>query len=243
MNVLPHPQGSAEWLAARTGRLTASRMSAIMAKGKGGAPSTTRTACMGELIAEYLTGQPSESYTNADMQRGTDLEPSARAAYEVSTGQMVTEVGLVLHPKNERFGASPDGVVSDSGLLEIKCPRTHVHIEYLLAGKPPAQYLPQMAWQAACCEREWVDFASYDPKMPEALQLFVVRYVPETAYIAELEQEAAAFLEEMMEKIMKLQAINRPLADLLKASIASGTVEEVISHGAAVAAGARKQGE
>lgn len=207
MNALPFAQGTAEWLAARTGRLTASRMSAIMAKGRNSAPSATRAACMGELIAEYLTGQSGETYINADMQRGTDLEPAARAMYEVATGQMVAEVGLVLHPKNERWGASPDGVVGSDGLLEIKCPRTHVHIEYLLAGKPPSQYLPQMAWQAACCERQWVDFASYDAKMPEDLRLFVVRYTPDPAYIAELEQEAAAFLEEMMAKVKTLQGL------------------------------------
>jgi putative phage-type endonuclease len=207
MNVLPYAQGSAEWLAARTGRLTASRMSAIMAKGRSGAPSATRAACMGELIAEYLTGNPTEGYINADMQRGTDLEPEARAAYELHAGQMVSEVGLVLHPRNARYGASPDGVVGDDGLLEIKCPRTHVHIAYTLAGKPPAEYLPQMAWQAACCERKWVDFVSYAPAMPPRLRLFVVRYVPEPGYIAELEAEAAAFLAEMMDKIEKLNAL------------------------------------
>lgn len=206
MNALPYAQGTAEWLSARTGRLTASRMSAIMAKGKSGAPSATRAACMGELIAEYLTGQSGETYINADMQRGTDLEPMARGMYEATTGRYVDQVGLVLHPKNERWGASPDGVVGDQGLLEIKCPRTHVHIEYILAGKPPAAYLPQMAWQAACCERAWVDFASYDPKMPAGLQLFVVRYTPEPAYIAELEAEASAFLEEMMSKIRRLES-------------------------------------
>ena len=239
MNVLPFVQGTPEWLAARTGRITASRMSAVMAKGKAGAPSTTRAAVMGELIAEYLTGQPTEGYTNADMQRGTDLEPAARAAYEVAKGLMVREVGLVLHPNNERFGASPDGVVDDDGLLEIKCPRTHVHIEYMLAGKPPTQYLPQMAWQAACCERKWVDFASYCPAMPDGLRLFVARYVPTPSYIAELESEASAFLGEMMAKIKQLHAIGTPLADILQASIKSGTVDEVLAHGAAVAAVAK----
>lgn len=207
MNVLPYKQGTVEWLSARRGRITASRMSAILAKGRNGAPSATRAACMGELIAEYLTGNSGEAYTNADMQRGTELEPAARAAYEVSRGVMVSEVGLVLHPKNERFGASPDGVVGDDGLLEIKCPRTHVHIAYTLAGKPPAEYLPQMAWQAVCCGRKWVDFASYDPNMPERLQLFVVRYTPEDSYLAELEAEAEAFLEEMMAKIKRLNEI------------------------------------
>ena len=207
MNALPFAQGTPEWLAARTGRVTASRMSAIMAKGRNGAPSTTRAACMGELIAEYLTGKSGNTYTNADMQRGTDLEPEARAAYEIHTGRMVSEVGLVLHPKNDRFGASPDGVVGDDGLLEIKCPRTHVHISYMLAGKPPAEYLPQMAWQAACCERQWVDFASYDPTMPDRMRLFVVRYTPPREYIAELEAEAKVFLAEMMDKIKALEDV------------------------------------
>ena len=172
MNALPYPQGSPEWLQARVGRVTASRIKDVCAQGKGSAPSVTREAYMGELIAERLTGLASnDGYTNADMQRGTDLEPLARAAYEVRTKQMVDEVGLVLHPRNEFFGASPDGVVGTDGLLEIKCPRTHVHISYLLNRKPPPAYIPQMAWQAFCCERSWVDFVSFDPKMPEDLQL------------------------------------------------------------------------
>jgi putative phage-type endonuclease len=208
MNTLPYAQGTPEWLAARTGRITASRMSAIMAKGKNGTPSATRSACMGELIAEYLTGSSGETYINADMQRGTDLEPLARGLYEAKTGRFVDQVGLVLHPKNERWGASPDGVVEEDGLLEIKCPRTHIHIEYLLAGKPPAAYLPQMAWQAACCKRKWVDFASFDPKMPAELQLFVVRYEPAAEYLAELEREADAFLKEMMIKVGRLQSLS-----------------------------------
>ena len=208
MNALPYAQGSPEWLQARVGRVTASRIKDVCAQGKAGAPSVTREAYMGELIAERLTGLSSgDTYTNADMQRGTELEPLARAAYETRTKQMVDEVGLVRHPRNEYFGASPDGVVGTDGLLEIKCPRTHVHISYLLAGKPPAAYLPQMAWQAFCCERAWVDFVSFDPKMPEALQLFIVRYVPELEYLKSLEQQANAFLEEMDAKIASLSRL------------------------------------
>lgn len=207
MNVLPFAQGTPEWLQARVGRVTASRIADVMAKGKTG-PSMTRMGYLGELIAERLTGESAANgFTNADMQRGTELEPAARVAYETRTGQLVDEVGLVLHPANEWFGASPDGVVGDDGLLEIKCPRTHVHIGYLLAGKPPAQYLPQMAWQAACCARPWVDFVSYDPKMPPELQLFVARYVPEPAYIREMELEAAAFLEELEAKLARLRGM------------------------------------
>ncbi len=210
MNALPYAQGTPEWLQARVGRITASRIKDVCAQGKAGAPSTTREAYMGELIAERLTGLSSgDSYMNADMQRGTDLEPLARAAYETATRQMVDEVGLVIHPRNEWFGASPDGVAGDHGLLEIKCPRTHVHISYMLSRKPPAAYLPQMAWQAYCCERQWVDFVSFDPKMPPELQLFIVRYEPELEYIRQLEQAALKFLDEMRDKMTALKTLAR----------------------------------
>jgi hypothetical protein len=102
-----------------------------------------------------------------------------------------------------RAGASPDGLVDD-GLLEIKCPRTHVHIEYLLAGKPPSKYLPQMAWQCICTGRAWCDFVSFDPKMPEALRLFVVRYTPDAGYLRELEAEVEAFIGEVDAKVEQL---------------------------------------
>lgn len=208
MNVLPHAQGTPEWFQARVGRITASKMDAVCANGKAGAPSTTREAYMGELLAQRLTGRYEEDgYTNADMQRGTELEPLARVAYETKTRQMVDEVGLVLHPRNEWFGASPDGVVGDDGLLEIKCPRTHVHISYLLAGKPPAAYLKQMGWQAACCGRKWVDFVSFDPKMPESLQLFIVRFEPTFDYLKGLEDAAETFLAELEVKLAALKAL------------------------------------
>jgi putative phage-type endonuclease len=208
MSAADFAQGSPEWFKARVGRVTASRIKDVCASGKGGAPSITREAYMGELIAERLTGESAgDTYTNADMQRGTELEPLARAAYETRTKQMVDEVGLVIHPRNDSFAASPDGMVGADGLLEIKCPRTHVHISYLLAGKPPAAYLPQMAWQAFCCERPWVDFVSFDPKMPEALQLFIVRYVPELEYLRSLEQQAVAFLEELDGKLAALRRL------------------------------------
>lgn len=206
MKAIEAEQGSPKWLAARIGRVTASRMADVIAQGRSGAPSATRATYMGELAAEILTGVQAESYTNADMQRGTELEPLARAAYETKTRQMVDSVGLVIHPDNEHWAASPDGLVGSDGLLELKCPKTHTHISYLLAGKPPAQYLPQMAWQAACCGRAWVDFASYDPRMPAELQLFIVRYEPPMSYIAELELAATAFLAELNAMVAKLRA-------------------------------------
>jgi putative phage-type endonuclease len=206
MRTIDHPQGSPEWLQARVGLVTASRVADIIARTKSG-PSTSRANYLGQLVAERLTGQSAEDgYTNADMQRGTDLEPAARFAYECKTGALVQTCGLVLHPALQA-GASPDGLVADDGLIEIKCPRTHTHIDYLEAGKPPAKYLPQMAWQCICTGRAWVDFVSYDPKMPERLQLFVVRYAPELGYLRELEAEVSAFIAEVDAKVEALSKL------------------------------------
>lgn len=205
MKVIDAPQGSPEWFAARAGRVTASRISAVVSKGRSGAPSATRAAYMGELVAETLTGQPANAFQgNADTERGNELEPDARAIYELRTGEMVQPVGLVIHPRIDRAGASPDGLVGADGLLEIKCPRTHNHLEYLLGQEPPSNYVPQMAWQCACTGRAWVDFASYCPAMPDDLKLFVVRYEPSMTYLKELEAAVADFLAEMDEKLARV---------------------------------------
>jgi putative phage-type endonuclease len=206
MRVVQHPQGSPEWLQARVGIVTASRVADILATTKSG-PSASRAGYLGELVAEQLTGQSAASiFMNDDMRRGTELEPDARFAYEINTGLVVAQVGLVLHP-TMKAGASPDGLVGDEGLVEIKCPRTHVHIGYLEGGKPPAKYLPQMGWQLVCTGRRWVDFASYDPRMPEALQLFVARYEPSMDELKALEAEVSKFLAEVDAKVHALSLI------------------------------------
>lgn len=205
MNVLNHLQGSPEWFAARVGKVTASRMAAVLAKGRSGEPSATRAAYMGELITEVLTGQPCNIFQgNADTERGIEQEPQARATYEVRRQIMVDAVGLVMHPTIERSAASPDGLVNDDGLIEVKCPRPHIHLEYLLGNEPPAKYVPQMAWQIACTGRAWVDFVSYCPQMPDDLQLFVVRYVPDMDYLQALEAAVKEFLTEMDAKLNRI---------------------------------------
>jgi putative phage-type endonuclease len=204
MKTIDAPQGSEEWFAARAGKVTASRIADVLAKGRAGAPSATRAAYMGELVAETLTGQPCNAFQgNADTERGNELEPDARSLYELHTGALVDTCGLVIHPRIERSGASPDGLAGD-GLLEIKCPRIHTHLEYLLAGEPPLKYVPQMAWQAACAERPWVDFVSYCPQMPEDLRLFVVRYEPSITYLREIEGAVIEFLAELDEKLARV---------------------------------------
>lgn len=214
MKTIDHPQGSPEWFAARLGKVTASRISDVAAEGRGGAPSVSRASYMGELIAETLTGQQCSIFKgNADTDRGIETEPAAKMAYEVSKAVLVGDCGLVIHPRIDRAGASPDGLLGDDGLLEVKCPRVHIHLDYLLSGQPPKAYVPQMAWQAACCERQWVDFVSYCPQMPEDLRLFVVRYVPTPAYIDSLERAVVAFLADMDDKLKQIQMLrNNPLA-------------------------------
>jgi putative phage-type endonuclease len=206
MKVQDFPQGSPEWLAARVGLVTASRVSDIIAKTKTGV-SASRANYLGELVAERLTGVSAASdFMNDDMRRGVELEPDARFEYEAMFGKVVQTVGLVLHPTLQA-GASPDGLVDDDGLIEIKCPRTHVHIECLESRKPPAKYLPQMAWQCICTGRQWCDFVSYDPKMPERLRLFAARFIPEAGYMRELEAEVTAFIAEVDAKVEALSKL------------------------------------
>ena len=205
MNVLDFPQGSAEWLQSRAGRVTASRIGDVMAKIKTG-EAAARKDYKAQIVAEILTGRPQESsFTNEAMQWGTATEPAARTAYEAISGTLVDTVGLVLHPAIDRAAASPDGLAGD-GLLEIKCPKTATHLQYLLAGVAPAQYQLQMLWQMACTERAWCDFVSFDPRLPEDLQLLIVRFERDDKRIAEIETEVRLFLSEVDETIAKLKA-------------------------------------
>lgn len=206
MKILDLPQGSEEWLSARAGKVTAWRMADVMAKIKTG-EAAARRDYKAQLVAEILTGKPQDAgYVNAEMQWGTDQEPFARAAYEVSRGVMVDQVGLVLHPSIERAAASPDGLTDDGGLIEVKCPKTATHLQYLIAGTVPAQYQPQMLWQMACTGREWCDFVSFDPRLPEHLQLFVVRFARDDNRIKEMQAEVVALLAEVDAIVAKLKA-------------------------------------
>jgi putative phage-type endonuclease len=198
-------QGSAEWLAARCGKATASRMADIMAKTKAGW-GASRANYLAELVAERLTMRPADGFTNAAMQWGTDKEPEARNAYEFLTGHSVDEVGFVDHPSIPMTGASPDGLVGDLGMVEIKCPNTSTHIDTLLAGEIAHKYVLQMTWQMECTGRRWCDFVSYDPRLPLPMRLFTRRVTFDEALGAELRQGVAAFLAEVDEKVAALEA-------------------------------------
>ena len=199
-------QGTDEWFAARIGKVTASRVADVLAKTKTGY-STSRENYMAQLVCERLTGQKGESFTNAAMQHGTDTEPLARAAYEALHDVLVDEVGFIPHPTIIMAGASPDGLVSDDGLLEIKCPNTATHIETLLSQTVPGKYNTQMQFQMACTERNWCDFVSFDSRLPQDLQLFVKRVPRDNMYIRLMEEEIIKFLNELDIKIAQLMEI------------------------------------
>jgi putative phage-type endonuclease len=189
-------QRSAEWFAARLGKLTASKVADMMARTKSGW-SASRDKYMWQLAAERVTGEPTPSFCSGPMQWGTDTEPFARKAYEEHALVGVVEVGFVDHPKLFA-GASPDGLVGKDGMLEIKCPETHTHGKMLFGYEPIAdKYHKQMQFQMACAGRDWCDFASFDPRVPEGSQLFVKRVERDDEAIREIEECAAEFLAEV----------------------------------------------
>lgn len=196
-------QRTDEWHNARLGKVTASRVADIIAKTKTGY-SASRAKYMGELLCERLTGSRGDSYQNAAMVWGVNTEPQARAAYEAALGNLVEEVGFIPHPTIQMAGASPDGLVGEDGLVEIKCPTTITHIETLLSMNTPSQYVTQMQWQMACTGRKWCDFMSYDPRLPEDMQMYLHRITRDDKMIAELEGEVVKFIEELESKIAQL---------------------------------------
>jgi putative phage-type endonuclease len=203
MKVIDCEQNSAEWLAARCGSLGASSIADMVAKTRTGW-GASRFNLAAKLVCERLTGTPQESYTNAAMQWGHDTEPQARAMYEFMRDIAVQQVGLVLHPSINKSHASPDGLVGDDGLIEIKCPNTATHIETLLSEDVEGKYVKQMQWQMACCGRAWCDFVSFDPRLPAEMQIFVQRVRRDDEFIAELEREARLFLAEIDKTIATL---------------------------------------
>lgn len=202
-------QGSPEWFAERVGKVTASRVADVVARTKSGW-GASRANYMAELIAERLTGAKSEGFVNAAMQHGIDTEPQARDAYSFYAGVDVEQVGFIAHPTIEMSGASPDGLVGNDGLVEIKCPSTATHIDTLLDGKVPERYVLQMQWQMACTGRKWCDFVSFDPRMPESMRLFIKRVERDEKLIASLEKDVELFLREVETKVAALRSLYEP---------------------------------
>lgn len=202
-------QRTDEWFSARLGKVTASRIADVCARTKTGW-GASRKNYMAELVAERLTGTRAEGFTNAAMQWGTDMEPEARVAYEFYRDATVSEVGFVPHPSIAETGASPDGLVDDAGLVEIKCPNTATHIDTLRGGSLPEKYFLQIQWQLACTGRDWCDFVSYDPRLPESMRLFVDRVKRDDAAISAIEKDVSEFLTELREIVRDLRSKYEP---------------------------------
>jgi len=201
-------QGTPEWLAARCGLATASRFSDVLATVKAG-ESASRRNYRAQIIAERLTGVPADSYQSAEMRWGTEQEPYARIAYE-ARGLVVEQVAFIRH-QYLKAGASPDGLVGHDGQVEIKCPNTATHIDTLLKGMSP-DHMPQLQGNLWMSGRRWIDFISYDPRMPERMQLYVQRVRRDDVYIANLEKEVTTFLIEVDVTIADLEAKLTPVA-------------------------------
>lgn len=199
-------QRTDEWFEARLGKVTASRIYDVLSKTKSGY-SATRKNYMAQLLCERLTGNREESFKTAAMQRGNNIEPKARARYMLETGELVEETGFINHPTINMSGASPDGLVGEDGLIEIKCPNTATHLEFLRTKTPKPEYLLQMLWQMACTGRKWCDFVSYDDRVPEHLSFQMVRINRDDERIQEIEEEVQKFLHELDEQIAELDIV------------------------------------
>lgn len=198
-------QGSPEWLAARAGSLGASQVADALARTKSGW-GASRANVRAQLIRERLTGNPTETFTSAAMQRGKDLEPQARAMYSFQTGYEVEEIALVRHPEIDGSHCSPDGLCGDTGLVEIKCCGDARHHEILNGSEPEERYVKQCLWQLACTGRDWVDLAYFNPDWPAEMQLVVRRIDRDAAAIEEIEEEVSKFLSEVKEAVADLRA-------------------------------------
>lgn len=234
-------QLSAAWFAARVGRVTASNVAKAMSiltrasKGKQkGESSAVRDRYMIDVMVEILTGQPIEHYVSPAMDDGRETEKLACAEYSFVTGDDLERTGLWVHPKIDRFSASPDRLIDDDGIFEVKCPLPQTHIAYLMAGVCPADYFDQVQAEIACSDRAYGVFASFCKAMPKELRLFRVQVPRDEARIAEMEERVLEFLEEMAQKMSSLgtNAVPYPLREKLRESIAALTEHQAYTEAA-----------
>lgn len=206
-HIVEHEQRTPAWFLARSGRLTGSRAGDILAKIKTGEAAARRDYRL-QLAVERLTGAPQEAgFVSAEMQRGIDMEATAFAAYEAATGEMVRRTGFICG-EDQMIGCSLDGDISDfTGIIELKVPKSTTHIGYFKAGAVPSNYLPQVTHNLWVTGAEWCDFASYDDRLPKALQLFRVRVHAKEVDIAAYAAEAMRFLAEVDAEVKALSAL------------------------------------
>ena len=196
-------QRTPEWQSLRLGKVTASRVSDLMARTKTGW-GASRANYSAELVVERLSGVPTPNFVSAPMAWGIAYEAEAAALYTERTGLLVEPVGFVDHPEIAMSGASPDGLVETQGLVEIKCPNSATHLATLLGGSIDGGHILQMQWQLSCTDRQWCDYVSYDPRLPPRMQLHIERVHRDLSRILELEFEVTTFLDEIAGKVAAL---------------------------------------
>lgn len=198
-------QRSDEWFKSKHGNVGCSRLADVLASGKGGAESLTRKSYMQELLCERLTGERKESYTSKEMQYGIDMEPTARATYEIETGVEVETFYGQMHPTIDRWWGSPDGLVGLDGMIEIKCPNTTTHIDTIMNGTINQRYIYQMSGYLEIFGRQWIDFVSYDGRVPDELQIYIRRFTRAELPLDKCREGVILFLEELnaMEKTLR----------------------------------------
>lgn len=207
MIIIDVEQGSDEWRKARLGCVTASRVADLLLKTKAGKYSAKRNDYLVELVCERLTGEDIPVFENFEMRWGLEKEPDAADLYGFTRDVEPMKVGLVKHPEIERALASPDRLIGDEGMIEIKCPKSTTHVNYMMTEEVPPEYQLQVFWQLACTGRSWCDFVSFDPRMPGNAQLFVKRITMSPDERAAIEADIVAFLHEV--EAMELAISNR----------------------------------
>lgn len=235
MNIVKVDQRSPEWLEMRKGVLTSCRIAAACSFNKSGKESEKRAKLKIELLQELITGRAVEHYVSPAMEHGMEFEIAARGEYQFRKEVEVEAVGFVWHPTLERCGASPDGMVGSNRFVEFKAPNTNTHLQYLADGVVPSDYIPQMQWQMACAgpEIEVNDFVSFDPRLPEELQMFIVPLERDNKKIAYYEEQAVIFLEEVVQLAEKIkrnakhQTIEEKLRESVKQSRGKYTDEQL----------------
>jgi putative phage-type endonuclease len=206
MIIIEAEQRSAAWFEARLGVATASRFKDIVGRTKAGGYAAARNAYMIELAMERITKNQAPRFSNEAMTWGTTQEDAAKEAYELYTFNQVRDVGLILDDEL-KAGASCDGLLDPNGQIEIKCPYNSLnHFETLVNGMPD-QHIPQVQGQLWITGRDFCDFISYDPRMPEGLQLYIQRIERDDEYITTLKQEVVSFLNEVDNQVNKLMAL------------------------------------
>lgn len=209
-DIIDADQRSPEWFQARLGRLTGSRAADMLATIKTGEAAARRDLRM-QLVCERLTGQAQEeSFVNAAMQRGVDLEPIARDAYERQTGRFVQATGFLAH-RTLMAGCSLDGHVGDwEGIVEVKCPKSATHLRYVRSAALPVEHVPQVLHNLWITGAEWCDFISFDDRFPVPMQLCVVRVMRDEKQIADYAKKATAFLQEVDMDVLSLKTTHAP---------------------------------